>query len=125
MHIWHNTHGQCRKQVPAQYFMVTFAVPAQLRALFFYHQRRCDRLLFACTWGTLHTFSRHDKQLKGTPGDMPCCTRIQEPGLTTLIFMSLFRPRLSIIHTGYGERKKASTSLTQQKGDSQSIFRGC
>ncbi len=60
--------NQCRKQVPAQYFMVTFTVRAQLRALFFLQQRRCYGLLFACAWDTLHTFSRHDKQLKGTPG---------------------------------------------------------
>jgi len=60
--------NQCRKQVPAHYFMVTFTVPAQLRSLFFHHQRQCYRLLFDCAWDTLQTFSRNDKQLKGTPG---------------------------------------------------------
>jgi hypothetical protein len=60
--------NQCRKQVPANYFMVTFTIPAQLRRLFFHHQRRCYGLLFDGVWDTLQTFSRNDKQLKGTPG---------------------------------------------------------
>lgn len=60
--------NQIRKKVSANYFMVTFTIPAQLRSLFFRHQRTCYRLLFDCVWDTLHTFSRNDKQLQGTPG---------------------------------------------------------
>lgn len=60
--------NQCRKQVPARYFMVTFTVPAQLRSLFFRHQRQCYSLLFDCAWDTLQTFSQNDKKLNGTPG---------------------------------------------------------
>jgi hypothetical protein len=60
--------NQCRKQVPANYFMITFTVPAQLRNLFFHHQRRCYGLLFETAWDTLQTFSRNDPKLKGTPG---------------------------------------------------------
>jgi hypothetical protein len=60
--------NQCKKQVPANYFMVTFTIPAQLRSLFFQHQRLGYGLLFDCVWNTLQTFSNNDKQLKGTPG---------------------------------------------------------
>ena len=60
--------NQCRKQVPANYFMITFTVPAQLRNLFFRHQRACYGLLFESVWDTLQTFSQNDKKLKGTPG---------------------------------------------------------
>jgi len=60
--------NQCRKQVPANYFMITFTVPAQLRQLFFRHQRHGYSLLFKSVWDTLQSFSQNDKKLKGTPG---------------------------------------------------------
>jgi hypothetical protein len=60
--------NQCRKQVPANYFMITFTVPAQLRHLFFQHQRQCYGLLFESVWDTLQAFSQNDKKLKGIPG---------------------------------------------------------
>jgi len=59
---------QCDKQVPANYFMITFTLPAQLRALAWQHQRQIYTLMFKCTWETLNTFSQNDKQLQGTPG---------------------------------------------------------
>ncbi len=59
---------QVQKQVPAQYFMVTFTLPAQLRDLAWKHQKQLYRMMFDCTWETLQTFSRNDKQLKGNPG---------------------------------------------------------
>jgi hypothetical protein len=60
--------NQCRKQVPANHFLITFTVPAQLRQLFFHHQRQCYGLLFESIWDTLQTFSLNDKKLQGTPG---------------------------------------------------------
>ena len=60
--------NQCRKQVPANYFMITFTVPAPLRQLFFQRQRQCYGLMFESVWNTLQTFSQNDKKLKGTPG---------------------------------------------------------
>lgn len=59
---------QVQKQVPAQYFMVTLTLPAQLSQLTWLHQKLIYRLMFDCTWETLQTFSRNDKQLKGDPG---------------------------------------------------------
>ena len=59
---------QCAKQVPADYFMVTFTLPAQLRQLAWRNQRQVYGLFFDCVWEVLQTFSGNDKKLKGTPG---------------------------------------------------------
>jgi len=59
---------QVQKQVPATYFMITFTLPAQLRPLVWDHQRLIYDLMFECSWETLQTFSKNDKQLKGDPG---------------------------------------------------------
>lgn len=59
---------QIKKQVPAEYFLLTFTVPAEFRALFRARQRVLyERLMRAC-WETVHAFSQNDKQLRGTPG---------------------------------------------------------
>jgi len=60
--------NQCRKQVPTNYFMITFTLPTPLRRLFFRYQRQCYSLLFESVWDTLQTFSQNDKKLEGTPG---------------------------------------------------------
>ena len=60
--------NQCRRQVPTNYFMITFTVPASLRQLFFQRQRQCYGLMFESVWDTLQTFSQNDKKLQGTPG---------------------------------------------------------
>ncbi len=59
---------QVRKQVPAQYFMITFTLPKELRPLVWQHQKAVYNLLFQCAWETLQMFSQTDKQLKGMPG---------------------------------------------------------
>lgn len=59
---------QMKKQVPAEYFLLTFTIPAELRALAFTHQRVVFELLMRCAWETVYTFSQNDKQLQGTPG---------------------------------------------------------
>ena len=59
---------QMKKQVPAEYFLLTFTLPAEFRALAFTHQRVVYELLLRCCWETVHTFSQNDKQLQGTPG---------------------------------------------------------
>ena len=59
---------QMKKQVPAEYFLLTFTVPAEFRALAFAHQRVVYDLLMGCCWETVRTFSRNDKHLQGTPG---------------------------------------------------------
>lgn len=59
---------QMKKQVPAEYFLLTFTVPAEFRPLAFAHPRVVYDLLIRCSWETLRTFSRNDKYLQGTPG---------------------------------------------------------
>lgn len=59
---------QLKKQVPADYFLLTFTLPAELRSLAWCHQRRLYAVLMRCSWETVRTFSQNDKQLQGTPG---------------------------------------------------------
>jgi hypothetical protein len=59
---------QLGKRLPADYFLLTFTLPAQLRSLAWAHQRVIYDLLTRCAWETVHVFSRNDHQLQGTPG---------------------------------------------------------
>ena len=59
---------QLKRLVPAEYFLITFTLPAELRSLAWAHQGVVYDLLLRCGWNTLHTFSRNDRQLQGTPG---------------------------------------------------------
>jgi hypothetical protein len=59
---------QLKKQVPAEYFLLTFTLPAQLRSLAWQHQRIFYGLIMQSAWETLHSFSLNDKELQGTPG---------------------------------------------------------
>lgn len=59
---------QLKKQVPAEYFLLTFTLPAEFRGLAFAHQDVLYDLLLRCAWETVRTFSQNDKQLRGTPG---------------------------------------------------------
>src|SRR3990167_9916493 len=57
-----------KKQVPAEYFLLTFTLPAEFRALSWAHQSVVYELLMRCSWETVRTFSQNDRQLQGTPG---------------------------------------------------------
>ena len=59
---------QLQKQVPAEYFLLTFTLPTEFRGLARAHQRIVYDLLMRCSWETVRTFSQNDKQLRGTPG---------------------------------------------------------
>jgi hypothetical protein len=59
---------QLNKQLPADYYLLTFTLPAQLRALAWRHQRTIYALMTRSAWETVHAFSRNDKRLQGTPG---------------------------------------------------------
>lgn len=59
---------QLRKQVPGDYFLLTFTLPAELRALAWTHQRTLYAMMMQCSWETVRTFSLNDQQLQGTPG---------------------------------------------------------
>lgn len=59
---------QLKKQVPAEYFLLTFTLPAEFRGLAGAHQSVAYDLLMRCSWDTVRTFSLNDKALEGTPG---------------------------------------------------------
>lgn len=59
---------QIKKQVPAEYFLLTFTLPAQLRPMARTHPRLIYDLMMRCCWQTVRTFSHNDNQLRGTPG---------------------------------------------------------
>jgi hypothetical protein len=48
--------------------LLSFTLPAEFRALAWAHQRILYDLLLRCSWETVRTFSRNDKQLRGIPG---------------------------------------------------------
>lgn len=59
---------QMKRLVPADYFLITFTLPAELRGLAFAHQGVVYDSLMRSSWETVRTFSRNDRQLQGTPG---------------------------------------------------------
>jgi len=59
---------QMQRLVPADHFLLTFTLPAELRAL---AQARADIVLdqiMHCAWNTVNQFAHNDRQLQGTPG---------------------------------------------------------
>ena len=65
---WEWIERQLQKLLPADYFMLTFTLPAQFRSIAWRKQRLVYGLLFDCLWTTLKTFCLNDKKLAGTPG---------------------------------------------------------
>lgn len=59
---------QLQKQVPAEYFLLTFTLPKELRPLAFQQQRILYDLIIRCSWDTVNTFARNDRQLQGNAG---------------------------------------------------------
>lgn len=59
---------QRARQLPGEYFLLTFTLPAEFRPLWNAHQSELYDLLMRTAWETVRTFSQNDKQLRGTPG---------------------------------------------------------
>jgi len=59
---------QLKKEVPADYFLITFTIPKSLRSLVWHHQRLLYNLMMVCAWETMKTFAQNDKALQGTAG---------------------------------------------------------
>lgn len=57
-----------RRLVPAEYFLITFTLPAEFRPLAWAKPNVIYDLLMRCSWETVRTFSHNDKQLQGAPG---------------------------------------------------------
>ena len=54
--------------MPAEYFLLTFTLPAELRPLAFRQARTVYAALFAAAWATVQSFCRNDRQLKSEAG---------------------------------------------------------
>ena len=59
---------QVQRLVPADYFLLTFTLPAEFRGLAAAHANVVLDLVMRVAWETVHTFSQNDRQLQGTPG---------------------------------------------------------
>lgn len=59
---------QMQKLIPGNYFMVTFTLPAQFRALAWFNPRVMYDLITQSAWETVNTFSQNDKKLRGSTG---------------------------------------------------------
>jgi Transposase zinc-binding domain/Putative transposase len=59
---------QQAKQLPCDYFMLTFTVPNEWRQLAWRHQTIVYDLVIKAAWETANTFSQHDKKLQGGAG---------------------------------------------------------
>ena len=60
--------NQLSKLLPAQYYLITFTLPKQLRDLAWRNQKIIYSLMFACVQDVLQTFTGNDKKLGGTAG---------------------------------------------------------
>lgn len=59
---------QKAKLLPVQYFLITFTVPAELRQMFWQHQRMAYDLLLKTAWQTIASFASRDPRLRGKTG---------------------------------------------------------
>ncbi len=59
---------QCQKQLPVNYYMATFTLPYELRALAQTHSRRVYALLFDCAVSTLKAFALNQQGLAAELG---------------------------------------------------------
>jgi hypothetical protein len=60
--------NQLDKQLPGQYYRVTFTLPEQLRDLAWKHQKTVYALMFGAVQELLKSFTHNDKKLGGSPG---------------------------------------------------------
>ena len=65
---WQWIENQLAKRLPAEYFLITFTLPWQLRNLAQNYQKIIYSLMFDCVQDTLKTFTRNDKKLGGSAG---------------------------------------------------------
>ncbi|VEN73145.1 transposase [Candidatus Desulfarcum epimagneticum] len=68
----HESHqwidNQLGKLLPAQYYLITFTLPSQLRDLARKNQKKIYSLMFSCVRDVLKTFTQNDKKLQGSAG---------------------------------------------------------
>lgn len=113
---------QQRKLLPVEYFMVTFTLPRELRALTKAHQKVVYALLFECAVATLKDFGINDKAL------------LAELAMTAVLHTHTrrldYHPHLHVVVPGGGINKRRN-EWRKLKGDYlfnafklASVFRG-
>ena len=65
---WQWIENQLNKRLPANYYLITFTLPSQLRDLAWKHQKIIYSLMFASMQEVLKTFAKNDKKLQGMAG---------------------------------------------------------
>ena len=65
---WQWIENQLSKRLPAQYYLITFTLPALLRDLTWKNQKIIYSLMFDSVQETLKLFTKNDKKLRGTAG---------------------------------------------------------
>ncbi len=92
---------QLSKQLPAQYYLLTFTLPKQLRKFAWHNQRLIYTIFFAVISELLQTFSRNDKKLHGTAGS----TMVMHTHSRQLDF----HPHIHVVMPGASINKKTKT----------------
>lgn len=95
---------QATKLLPVEYFMVTFTLPRELRALAKANQKRVYALLFTCAVSTLRDFGMNDKA--------KACEVAMSAVLHTHSRRLDYHPHLHIIVPGGGINKKRNQWTT-------------
>ncbi len=93
--------NQLKKQLPAQYYLLTFTLPKQLRELAWHNQRLIFTLFFAVISELLQTFSQNDKKLQGEAG----FTMVMHTHSRKLDF----HPHIHVVMPGGSINKKTKT----------------
>jgi len=93
---------QRAKLLPVDYFMVTFTLPAQLRALAWQYQRLVYDLLLKLGWQTLSDFGLNDPVYRARSVRTRCSTPIRGGWTFTRMSISSFRRVPWIRNTGCG-----------------------
>ena len=60
--------NQLSKQLPAEYYLLTFTLPCELRNLAWRNQKLVYTLFFFCVQNIIKTFCKNDKKLNGMAG---------------------------------------------------------
>jgi len=93
--------NQLDKQLPAQYYLLTFTLPKQLRDLAWRNQRLIFDIFFAVVSELLQTFCKNDKKLHGIAG----FTIVLQTNARSLDF----HPHIHVVMVGAGINKKDKT----------------
>jgi len=74
---------QLQRQVPAEYFLLTFTLPEELRALAWQQQRTLYDLMIRCSWGRSKPLRKTTDNFRETPAPSRCCTPIPAASIIT------------------------------------------